>query len=252
MQEGWVSLHRKALESKVYSDERAWRLFTTLLLKANWSPGYFKGEHVNRGQLATSMRSLAELLEWSAATVHRTLDKLVEFGCVEVEVKHRFSLITISNYETYQDANSERETQMKRKRNADETDIIKEQEEQSLSCSGQAPNDKRPKFVFEPEDMRYANRMWELIANLQPNRKKPNLESWANTVRLMREQDNRTYEEIGQVFKAANSDPFWQTNILSADALRKQFDNLSLKLLGSSSNDQERVEDVYKPLELPR
>lgn len=154
MNEGWIALHRKALDSPVYSDERAWRLFTTCLLKANWSTGFFQREEIRRGQFATSVRSLASLLGWSPATVHRTLDKLIELECIEVEVKHRFSVVTICNYETYQEQDQEHETQMKRKRNADETQMKHiEQEQQEQQQQQAAAGVVDPSENFLPVDL---------------------------------------------------------------------------------------------------
>jgi len=46
----------------------------------------------------------------------------------------------------------------------------------------------------------------------------------------MIERDERTPEEIRQVIEFAQSDPFWCSNILSTQKLRKQFDTLYLQM----------------------
>jgi hypothetical protein len=71
--------------------------------------------------------------------------------------------------------------------------------------------------------------MLGLIRDLNPEHKQPSLDRWANTIRLMRERDRRSSEDIRAVFAWANADSFWQGNILSPDKLRKQFDQLNLK-----------------------
>jgi hypothetical protein len=84
--------------------------------------------------------------------------------------------------------------------------------------------------------------MLSLIRALDPKCKQPNLDKWANEIRLMRERDKRTDREIRATFTWANRDSFWQSNILSPSKLRDKFSTLSLK---AASNGQ----PVKKPAE---
>lgn len=86
------------------------------------------------------------------------------------------------------------------------------------------------KVAFTDDDMTTAQYMFNLILNLNPNHLEPNFDSWADTVRLMRERNGKTHREICQVFKWANNDPFWQGNILSHSKLRDKFDELAVKM----------------------
>jgi hypothetical protein len=88
---------------------------------------------------------------------------------------------------------------------------------------------KRSKFKFTDEDLRFAGEMFNRVLVVTPSAKKPNLENWANTIRLMRESDNRDHSTMWAVFDWANRDSFWCSNILSPDKLRKQFDKLQVK-----------------------
>jgi len=89
---------------------------------------------------------------------------------------------------------------------------------------------KRPVFNFSSEDMRFAEWMRDLISDVPGKRQSPDLSAWANTIRLMRERDDHTHREIAIVFKWANSNSFWKTNILSADKLREKFGTLSTQM----------------------
>ncbi len=91
-------------------------------------------------------------------------------------------------------------------------------------------------FRFDEGDREIAEWMFSLIRKLNPKHKEPNLEHWANDIRLMREQDKRTPEDIRAVFAWANSDSFWHKNILSPEKLRKQFDQLTLNRNGDTNN----------------
>ncbi|MDF3623137.1 replication protein, partial [Enterobacter hormaechei] len=78
------------------------------------------------------------------------------------------------------------------------------------------------------EDLQCAEWMLALRNITKPSMKKPNLTSWANDIRMMRQLDGRTHREICQLFKWAAQDSFWHKNILSPAKLRKQWDTLAL------------------------
>jgi uncharacterized protein YdaU (DUF1376 family) len=82
---------------------------------------------------------------------------------------------------------------------------------------------------FTDDDMKTAEFIFQKILELNPKHKPPNMDKWANMIRLMREQDKRTHEEICSLFTWANQDDFWKTNILSPEKLRKQWDSLVIK-----------------------
>ena len=88
---------------------------------------------------------------------------------------------------------------------------------------------KESENKFSDDDMKAALFLFAKIKQLIPKSKKPNLDNWANTIRLMRERDGRTHKEICEVFKFANNHTFWQSNILSPDKLRKKFDTIELQ-----------------------
>ena len=83
---------------------------------------------------------------------------------------------------------------------------------------------------FDPKDLEFSIWMLSLITDTHPDFKKPNLESWAKTVRLMREKENRTHHEMGVLWKWARLDSFWQGNILSASKFRDKYDQLSMQM----------------------
>ncbi len=111
---------------------------------------------------------------------------------------------------------------------------------------------KRSKFKFSDEDMRFAKEMFSRVLVVNPSTKKPSFDNWANTIRLMRESDNRNHTEMWKVFSWANKDSFWCSNILSPVKLRKQFDKLTVKANETNKqtnpptggNAQQRVADA--------
>ena len=85
------------------------------------------------------------------------------------------------------------------------------------------------KNTQEPEDLKLAEFMFESIKSVIPKSKPPNLETWSNDIRLMRERDGLTLAEIKRVFLWVNRDSFWQTNIRSPRKLREKFPELHVK-----------------------
>ena len=88
---------------------------------------------------------------------------------------------------------------------------------------------KKSKFNFSDDDMTAATWMRDRVLLINPSAKQPNLESWANDVRMLREIDGRSLKEIGELFDWANRNDFWCSNILSPKTLRKQWDKLTLQ-----------------------
>lgn len=104
------------------------------------------------------------------------------------------------------------------------TDINNTSETQNVSDD--TPRKKHKKYDLDSKPYRCALKLQEEILKNKPNLKKPNLQKWADTFRLMNERDKREWSEIGEMILYATQDDFWKANILSPDKLRKQFDLL--------------------------
>ena len=78
-----------------------------------------------------------------------------------------------------------------------------------------------------------AKKLQEYILRNNPKAKlktPEELSIWADDFRKMIEIDKRTLEDIENVLKFSQDDRFWRKNILSAEKLRKQFDQLYIKM----------------------
>lgn len=105
---------------------------------------------------------------------------------------------------------------------------------------------------FSDDDFKTAKRMYEDILKINAGHKTPNLEKWANTIRLLRQIDGRAIFDIVDLWSWANNDPFWQSNILSPDKLRKKWDQLMLKKNikpGGKKKTYEDYQNALKPKE---
>ncbi|KRO16190.1 hypothetical protein [Lacticaseibacillus saniviri] len=95
---------------------------------------------------------------------------------------------------------------------------------------------KSDKRTFEPGDpnLQAAEYLWGFIKGNNPEAKHPNLQRWANDIRLMHERDKRTYEQINGMIVWSQKDEFWQANILSAGKLRQKYDAMRAKANAAS------------------
>ena len=115
---------------------------------------------------------------------------------------------------------------------------LEEEEEEEVRKRSKKKEDittSTKKHSFSEVDFECAEWFYNLVIMTAPKTKKPNLEKWASVIRLMREVDNITHDEISNVFMWANKDTFWASNILSPDKLRKQFPQLQAKMTGANN-----------------
>lgn len=89
-------------------------------------------------------------------------------------------------------------------------------------------NSKHDKRVYEVDDINFklAQSLLSKIEEQNPDHKKPDLQKWANDIRLMHEQDNRSYDKIQKMIDWSQNNDFWSGNVLSAAKLRKQYDTM--------------------------
>ena len=115
----WVKLYGQTLESDFWIDPAPFdhrSAFLYVLLAANWKPGKFrKSGHVldvKRGQLLTSIRHLQDAFHWgSTDRVKRWLDLMQEYGMIEHESLPYGTLLTVVNYDRFQnEADSDKDT----------------------------------------------------------------------------------------------------------------------------------------------
>ena len=112
-------------------------------------------------------------------------------------------------------------------------DSVMTQSTQNQDRSDKTRLDKKKKYT--DDDLSLANKMFTMLEDLDIGVKKPNLETWASEIRLIRERDDRTLDEITEVFTWANNNEFWQGNIRSPAKLRKQWPTLISQMKRKSS-----------------
>lgn len=86
------------------------------------------------------------------------------------------------------------------------------------------------------DDLKAAEWIFTKVLIVSPTAQEPNWPAWSNDIRLMRNALKCTHHEICELFKWANTDAFWQTNVMSPVKLREKWDTLKAQMNQSNRN----------------
>ncbi|PAE27887.1 hypothetical protein CHI07_16950 [Paenibacillus sp. 7884-2] len=245
---GAFQTSREIFENPIWSDIPKFRIFFYIYGNAVFAKEgtTVAGMHLDRGQFLRSYRNLQEDLayienrsvkKYSLSVIKRKVDSLVKENRLKIEDSELGTLFTVVNYETYQGFDHYKNQNLERSENAVGTDL--ERSENNNNNVNKDKNDKkdikktsRSKLKFETHHMKLAELLFKKVKENNPNAKEPNLESWANTFRLMMEspKEKRSGKDIQDLILWSQDNHFWYKNILSADKLRKQFDRLFMEM----------------------
>jgi hypothetical protein len=140
---GWVRLHRKIFENKLWFSEpftkaQAW---IDIFAGANHTDGSFwvRGIEVTvkRGQLAWSELTMAQRWGWSKNKVRRFLKWLETEQQIAQQKTYITTLITVKNYDQYQETIQQTEQQKDSRRHTNKN--VKNDKKQSLAATSAAP-----------------------------------------------------------------------------------------------------------------
>jgi hypothetical protein len=147
MYRGYVKLWRKLEDSQIFQNEKALKIWIWILIKANHQKNtvLFGRQKINldKGQFIMGLNKASEHLCLAKSTIHFWINYLKDLGQVELKKTNKYTIITILNWDDYQDT----ETQMELKKNSNGTQketnknggyIIKNEKEIILN-SGQSP-----------------------------------------------------------------------------------------------------------------
>lgn len=112
MDNGWIKLHRQALDSTVW-EPKIWFVWSWCLLKANhesakirWNGGDLE---LKPGQFITGReKALSEMPGITAQKYRTAIDYLKSTSRISVKTTNKFSLITVLNWSKYQDTNQQK------------------------------------------------------------------------------------------------------------------------------------------------
>jgi hypothetical protein len=104
---GFIKLDRNLVRWRWWKNHNTCHVFITLLLLANYKDGDFEKTVIHRGQLATSHGTLSGLTGLTISQIRTALSNLISTGEIAITRKPRYIVITIINYNKYQDTSTQ-------------------------------------------------------------------------------------------------------------------------------------------------
>ena len=256
MDKGWITLHRKLLDKPIWFESTPEQkvILITLLLMANhkereweWMGKPYKAKP---GQFVTSLESIRQKCGKgiSLQNIRTAIKRFEKYEFLTNEVTKVNRLITIINWEFYQDKNSELTKKLTVNQQSVNNQLTTNNNDKQ--CNNETNNNitskKSKKRIYSDDDpnKKLAVLLFKLIQKNQ-NIKEPDLDKWANTIRLTIESDKRTGKDVQDMIVWATSNDFWSGVILSATSLRKHFDKmLAQKNKKKQSNGGRKLESA--------
>lgn len=205
---------------------------------------YYLHEHPLNECVTTVARSIG-MIEFKSEIeyVLNTFFDLTDSGWVNERAERE-----ISAYQAKREQASKagKASAAKRMLNERSTDVEDNPTDVQPNINHKTINNKDSQRLFSDDDLEIANTIYSKILTIDSKAKKPNFNKWADDIRLMRERDNRTPEEIKSVFEFANKDAFWKSNILSPAKLRAKFTTLLAQKQRSGNKEGSKPFDPYE------
>lgn len=263
---GAILLSRKIFDSAI-SKKPPLYLNVWIYLLAHAQHRDYKG--LKRGQLITSIPKIQEAMSWKVGYRSETPSKKQIFGILEwlrfpsegndegneaepmivtTKVTHGL-LITICNYDIYQTlanyegnggGNNEKLAKGQRKESGG-NNINKNDNKNDKNGNNNNTSKKPKKRVYLDDDpnKKLANVLYQRIQE-NINIKEPDLDSWANVIRLTIEADKRSGKDVQDMIIWATQHDFWSGVIQSPSSLRKHFDKMLVQKNRGSSNNSNK------------
>jgi hypothetical protein len=245
MSQGYIKLYRKIRQSPIFNDMQLYRLWTICLTEASHAErDQIIGKqtvHLQEGEFVTGRFDLMEMYNnglkqkdkvKGEKTVFRWLETLEKGGYLTIKKTNKFSIVSIDNWGLYQQDNGkegpDNDHQKTNKRPSND---------HQMTTNKNVKNDKNVKnedIKDIPDksqacDYELSELLYQLMLENNDKAKKPNFKAWADSIRLMREKDKYTVEQIEKLIKWSQANDFWKGNILSAKKLREKAGTLRIQ-----------------------
>lgn len=190
---GWVKIHRSFLTWEWFDKPEMVQLFIYLLLQANHDAKEWHGITIERGQIVTSVARIAQDTRLSPRSVRTCLNRLKATNEVTIESTSQYTIVTISKYDTYQDAD---ETSDKANDKANDKRVTNERQtnDKQTTTNKNDKNYKNDKNIYTHTD--FIN----LVESITRSRV-----STCEQVQAMRDMIDEIVERVGRDAEAARA-----------------------------------------------
>lgn len=291
MDNGFILLSRGILDSDVFASQKLLKIWVWCLCKANFKDRSVplkigKGEtiiKIKRGSFIFGRNKAEEELFIDGSTIYKSIQKLKEFEMIEIESNNQYSIITICNYNAYQDSESYKVTTKEQPSNNQVTS-----NEQPSNTTKNANNYNKVKKVNklnidsfllseikisndnkflefsntkievdETQIIYFKTALWFqklFIKNLKEknapttHQENATYKNYVTPIRLMFDNDNVTQDQVKDAYAFLNSleGEFWKKQILSTETLRKQIQKILIQKNTKNGGQQQFTTNTKK------
>lgn len=148
--DGWLKLYRSILDSAVFQDAEIFKVWIWLLCNVAFEQHdtvcYGKVIHLKPGQIATGRKKIAQCTDLNENKVYRALTVLKSLGNIEIKATNKYSIITVVNWDKYQDENVKRTSS--EQQNNSKTTTEEQQDDSKRTQHKNGKNGKKEKNIY--------------------------------------------------------------------------------------------------------
>lgn len=152
---GWVKIHRKLVDSRVFKNEGLLKVWIWCLLKANHEEEWVsaqtgRGEtevHLYPGQFIFGRKTASKALKMDTSTIRNRMEKLKNMQNLDIQPDTHYSIITIKNWDSYQTIKIKEDRQEDRQRTP--KGQAKDRQEDTDKKYKNDKNDKNKKEIYK-------------------------------------------------------------------------------------------------------
>lgn len=115
MNNGYIKLYKSITHWEWYADINTARLFIDLLINAEYTDTEWRGIKIKRGEQVTSLSRLSQRTNLSLRQTRDTLNRLKKTSEVTIKTTNKYSVISINNFDLYQQNDKQTVTKKSRK-----------------------------------------------------------------------------------------------------------------------------------------
>jgi hypothetical protein len=241
---GYFIIARKLLDSGLMDKPPLYiKLWLWMLSKAFWKDG----ETLMRGQFITSIEAMRDAMIYQVGyrqmrptrdEIRSPYEAFMKATMITTTKTTRGMIITICNYDTYQDFKSYEAHSEAHDENTTKPTVTPHDREGS-NKEVNKPSSPKPIIPVSPDALRLSNMLADGILknnsqniSLTNGKRDGSVQKWAADIDKLTRLDKRPPTEIEKVILWSQSDEFWKNNILSGSTLRMQWDRLTAKMAG--------------------
>lgn len=146
--DGYIKLDRNLLRNSVFQNEKLLKVWMWCLLKAFHKPAKaligLKTVHIQKGQFCTGRHKAASELNMTPSTVWKYLKVLQNLEKIDITSNSKFSVVTVVNWEFYQEIKYPSDSKHDSKVTANE-----QQSNSNVTHTRRSKNDKNEKKVIK-------------------------------------------------------------------------------------------------------